>query len=85
MANHHVAPNGDIVFLLGPDQQRVQVHSIIMKTASPVFAAMLGPNFREGHDILASASNNQLAEITLPDDDFEAFNSICQVLTGLGI
>ncbi|CAM1507538.1 Fc.00g071790.m01.CDS01 [Cosmosporella sp. VM-42] len=36
------APGGDIVLVLG-NEIRFQVHSHILKAASPVFAAMLGP------------------------------------------
>ncbi|KAH6617185.1 hypothetical protein F5144DRAFT_585699 [Chaetomium tenue] len=46
-----IAPGGDVVFIVGPTQRRLRVHSLLVKEASPVMKAMLGPNFREGHQL----------------------------------
>ncbi|KAM0247786.1 hypothetical protein ACHAP5_003794 [Fusarium lateritium] len=67
----------DVTFIL-QDEVRVCVNSVIMKTASPVFAAMLGPHFREGHALAQAGS--EPVEIALPEDDAGAFGHICQVL-----
>lgn len=50
--------------------------SKILSLASPVFAAMLGPRFREGQRTEAGA----LDPISLPDDDAEAMTALCQIL-----
>lgn len=67
----------DVTFVL-QDETPVCVNSVIMKNASPVFEAMLGPHFKEGH-ALAQARSGPV-EIALPEDDANAFGHICQVL-----
>ncbi|KAM0201830.1 hypothetical protein ACHAPA_010983 [Fusarium lateritium] len=66
----------DVTFIL-QDGVRVCVNSAIMKTASPVFAAMLGPHFKEGRALAQAGSE---PKIVLPEDDGGAFSHICQVL-----
>ncbi|CAJ0550308.1 Ff.00g102380.m01.CDS01 [Fusarium sp. VM40] len=71
----------DVTFIAqneSQDEMRVCVNSVIMKNASPVFEAMLGPHFKEGH-ALAQARSGPV-EIALPEDDAVAFGHICQVL-----
>ncbi|EWZ96073.1 hypothetical protein FOWG_03575 [Fusarium oxysporum f. sp. lycopersici MN25] len=78
------APDGDVVFIVNRDK-RVRVHSVVMKGASPVFAAMLGPNFMEGQ-ALATANANANAEtdpfeIALPEEESSiCFGWICRAL-----
>ena len=71
------AANGDVVFIV-KGKTRVRVHSVVMMRASSVFAAMLGPNFKEGR-ALAEASAAPV-EIPLPEDDPEPFGWICRAL-----
>jgi len=71
------APGGDVVFIV-KGETRVRVYSDVMKHASKVFAAMLGPNFKEGH-ALAKASAAPV-EIPLPEDAPEPFGWICRAL-----
>ncbi|KAF5000064.1 hypothetical protein FDECE_11308 [Fusarium decemcellulare] len=73
-----IAPEGDVVFVLA-GQTRVRVNSAIMRTMSPVFNRMLGPNFKEGR-ALAAATDGTPVEVLLPNDDDEAFGWICRVL-----
>lgn len=73
-----IAPDGDVVFSLENGATCVQVSSSVMKLASPVFAAMLGPNFKEGHAL--ATSHAQPIEIPLPDDDPKGFIPICRIL-----
>ncbi|KAI8670070.1 hypothetical protein LRP88_01490 [Fusarium phalaenopsidis] len=73
-----IVPNGDVTFVLDEGNTRVRVNSAIMKNASPVFAAMLGSNFKEGHAL--SATNGIPFEIPLPEDDAIAFGRICRML-----
>ncbi|KAI8667719.1 BTB domain-containing protein [Fusarium keratoplasticum] len=72
-----VAPDGDVVFVLGGGTGKVQVQSSIMKSASPVFSAMLAGHFREGQMLHDAAASGKSVEIPLPGDDFEAFKLIC--------
>ncbi|KAF4968765.1 hypothetical protein FSARC_3894 [Fusarium sarcochroum] len=71
------ALSGDVTFIV-QGETRVRVCSAILKTASPVFAVMLGPNFKEGH-ALAKADGTPV-EIALPEDDCEPFGWICRTL-----
>ncbi|KAH8675009.1 hypothetical protein BGZ61DRAFT_591336 [Ilyonectria robusta] len=73
-----IAPDGDVVFSLENGATCVQVSSGVMKSASPVFAAMLGPNFKEGHAL--ATHHAQPIEIPLPDDDPKGFILICRIL-----
>ncbi|RMJ15735.1 hypothetical protein CDV36_004568 [Fusarium kuroshium] len=59
-----IAPDGVVTFILDEGKMTVRVHSAIMKNASPVFAAMLGPHFKEGHALREGG-----CEIPLPEDD----------------
>ncbi|UPL03939.1 hypothetical protein LCI18_014873 [Fusarium solani-melongenae] len=72
-----VAPDGDVIFVLSEGTGKVQVQSSIMKSASPVFSAMLTGHFREGQMLHDAAAGGQPVEIPLPGDDFEAFKLIC--------
>ncbi|KAH6990210.1 hypothetical protein EDB80DRAFT_897808 [Ilyonectria destructans] len=73
-----IAPDGDVVFSLENGATCVQVSSGVMKSASPVFAAMLGPNFKEGQAV--ATPHAQPIEIPLPDDDPKGFILICRIL-----
>ncbi|RTE77468.1 hypothetical protein BHE90_008071 [Fusarium euwallaceae] len=70
-----IAPDGVVTFILDEGKMTVRVHSAIMKNASPVFAAMLGPHFKEGHALREGG-----CEIPLPEDDGVVFAWICRVL-----
>ena len=74
-----IAPNGDIVFLVGPDKKRIRAYSNVMINTSAVFAAMLGPNFSEGQKLIM-ASEGQPAEVKLPDDDYEPFTWVVKAV-----
>lgn len=52
------------------------VSSRVMSLASPVFAAMLSPNFKEGQ----SDGQGIVKRIRLPEDDEEALSVICYTL-----
>lgn len=57
-------------------RRRIRVSSAFLSQASPVFKAMFGPHFREGH-ALATDSN---IEIPLPDDSPRAMELMCLVI-----
>lgn len=73
-----IATDGDVIFLVGSRNTRLQVHSHVLSDASPVFASMMGPHFLEGHKL--RAANGQPVEIALPDDDAEAITPIFRAL-----
>lgn len=73
-----IAPDGDVLFLVGPDEKRLRVHSFFLRNASPVFKAMLGLDFREGNQLAQSG----VVEIPLPDDDVAAMEIVLNVIHG---
>jgi len=71
------ADDGDLVLLVGPEAVKIRVHSLFLTKASKPFKAMLGPDWKEGHDIVSSKGP---AEISLPDDDAPSLKAICAIL-----
>ncbi|KAL9563650.1 hypothetical protein ACKAV7_012318 [Fusarium commune] len=75
-------PDGDVVFIVNRDT-RVRVHFIVMKGDSPVFAAMLGPNFMEGQALATANANTETDpfETALPEEESSiCFGWICRAL-----
>ncbi|KAH7304156.1 hypothetical protein B0I35DRAFT_401473 [Stachybotrys elegans] len=73
-----IAAKGDVVFVVGTDRRRLKVYSIFVMTASPVFNAMLGPNFMEGHRLIRSGQT----EVELPEDNADAMEIVLNVIHG---
>ena len=71
-----IAPDGDVILIVGPGKVRLRVHAHALKMASKVFSAMLGPHFREGQERQAAF----LKQISIPDDDAEVMTTICNVI-----
>lgn len=67
--------NGDVILVLST--ARLRVSSVILASASPVFKAMLGPNFSEGQD---ARSVQNPKDISLPDDDAAAMTRLCYLI-----
>lgn len=78
-----IESQGDILFLVGPKEKQVRVHSLTMARTSPVFAKMVGPNFSEGQS-LANRGIEPVA-IKLPEDDPCAFVFICSAVHGISL
>ncbi len=73
-----IAPDGDVILIIGADRRRLRVFSLFLKNASNVFKAMLGSHFAEGKSI----GGADPAEIPLPEDDAETLSIIFNVLHG---
>ncbi len=73
-----IAPDGDVVFVIGTTERRMRVYSLFVKAASPVLNAMLRLNFEEGQQLAKTGS----AEIALPEDNAEAIETIFNVIHG---
>jgi len=78
-----IDPDGDLSLILakGKRKANIEVHVLVsskhMTLASSVFKAMLAPNhFQEGTTLALSGK----AEISLPDDDTEAFVVLLNVI-----
>ncbi|KAL9091272.1 MAG: hypothetical protein Q9165_004906 [Trypethelium subeluteriae] len=73
-----IAPDGDVILLVGQGaaQKNLRVHSVALKMASKVFAAMFGPRFAEGQSL--SSANPKM--VPLPEDDLEALTILCHII-----
>ncbi|KAF5500551.1 hypothetical protein CGCS363_v006529 [Colletotrichum siamense] len=68
-AINNIAPDGDVIMVIGPKGKEFRLHSQILKAASKVFKAMLGPNFAEGQQLVNNRSHSDPVRINLPEDD----------------
>ncbi|KAI1776672.1 hypothetical protein F4818DRAFT_440071 [Hypoxylon cercidicola] len=71
-----IAPDGDVIFVVGDEKRPLRVHSVFLRTASSVFKAMLGPHYREG----ANLSSDCPKVIPLPEDDPKAMEIIFNII-----
>ena len=75
-----IVPNGDLILVVGGKKSRkFLVHTSSLINASPVFKALLGPNFEEGHRLAQSDKSNPV-EIKLPEDDPSAMDIMLRVI-----
>ncbi|GKT47972.1 uncharacterized protein ColSpa_08153 [Colletotrichum spaethianum] len=75
-----VVPDGDVILVvgLGEEATELRADSLILKRASRVFGAMLGPRFAEGQKLLDRGS--EPVKISLPDEDPEIMELILNIL-----
>lgn len=72
-----IAPDGDLILIVGPEEAKLHVHSMFLRAVSKPFSAMLGPGWKEGHDLLDC---DKPAEIPLPEDNAVAMKIICSII-----
>ncbi|CAK1360352.1 uncharacterized protein RHO25_003660 [Cercospora beticola] len=72
-----LAADGDVILVVGPEKKCIRVCSVTLSRASSVFAALFGPQFREGQQARSSSAP---VDIALPDDDADDFLFVCRVL-----
>lgn len=72
------APDGDVILVIGAGMKRLKAYSLVLKSASRVFSAMLGPRFNEGQRL----DDNESTEIDMPEDDAEAMEIMLNVIHG---
>lgn len=79
IGNQEIAARGDVIFIVEEEniKAKPRVSSSILTLASPVFAALLGPHFREGQ---GERSPEDPREISLPDDEALAMSDLCNLL-----
>lgn len=71
-----IAPQGDVIPFIGNQGTRLRIHSLFLRFASPVFAAMFGPYFDEGQDLESTATK----EVAMSEDDARAVLIVCVIL-----
>lgn len=69
-----IVDDADLIFVC--EGVALHVSSQVLRSASPVFAVMLGPNFAEGQALL-NADKGAPATLLLPDDDAEGIELLC--------
>ncbi|KAF5544662.1 hypothetical protein FMEXI_6491 [Fusarium mexicanum] len=72
-----IVPDGDVILVVGSGKAKLRVKSILLMAASKPFSAMLGPNWKKGHDM---RNHNGPHEVLLPDDDATVLKIICSVI-----
>ncbi|KAL3479211.1 hypothetical protein BJX99DRAFT_255740 [Aspergillus californicus] len=70
-----IAADGDLILVVGPENIRLRVYSLTLKSTSKPFSAMLGPDWKEGR-----ALEDGCAELLLPEDDAVAMEYICAII-----
>ncbi|KAK2064178.1 BTB/POZ domain-containing protein [Colletotrichum caudatum] len=75
-----VVPDGDVILVVGVGEEtaELRVDSVILKRASRVFGAMLGPRFAEGQKLLDRGS--EPVKISLPEEDPEVMELVLTIL-----
>lgn len=72
-----IASDGDLIVVVGSEETKLRVHSMLMMAVSKPFSVMLGPDWKEGHGI---RDHDGLSELSLPDDDAVALEIICSII-----
>lgn len=75
-----IAPDGDVVLVVGPNEARTRVSSRSMSSASKPFPVMFSPAWIEGRNLLLSQDIDKSMDVHLPEDDPEALQLICAVI-----
>jgi hypothetical protein len=75
--SREIVSDGDILLVVGPDKTRLRVKSMLLMAASNPFSTMLGPNWKEGHDM---RHHHGPFEVSLPDDNATALEMICSII-----
>ncbi|KAI9694264.1 MAG: hypothetical protein M1820_009067 [Bogoriella megaspora] len=73
-----LAQDGDLVLIVGDSdkQMGIKVNSALLRAASKVFNAMLGPQFAEGQYF----DKSNLKDVPLPEDDPGAMAALCSII-----
>ncbi|KAF5611564.1 uncharacterized protein FTJAE_14171 [Fusarium tjaetaba] len=72
-----IVPDGDVILVVGPDKAKLRVKSMFLMVASKPFSVMLGPYWKEGHDMRC---HDGPFELSLPEDNATAMEIICSVI-----
>ncbi|KAL6825177.1 hypothetical protein V8C40DRAFT_245748 [Trichoderma camerunense] len=72
-----IAPEGDLILIVGPEKAKLRVRSMFLRAVSKPFSAMFRPDWKEGRDLLDC---DRPTEIPLPEDNAAALKIICSVI-----
>jgi hypothetical protein len=72
-----IVADGDVILVVGPEKVGLRVHTLFLKAASRPFAAMFGPDWKEGHNMLG---RDGPVELPLPEDNAAALKLICAII-----
>lgn len=61
-----VAPDGDLILIVGPEETKLLVHSMLLRAVSKPFSVMFGPDWKEGQAML---DRDGPVELLLSEDD----------------
>ncbi|KAL9567516.1 hypothetical protein ACKAV7_008280 [Fusarium commune] len=75
--NCGIVPDGDIFLVVGPEKTKLHVKSMLLMAVSKPLSVMLGPDWKEGHDM---RHHNGPFVVSLPDDNATALEIICSVI-----
>ncbi|KAK3694485.1 hypothetical protein B0T22DRAFT_533525 [Podospora appendiculata] len=73
-----IAIDGDVVFVVGPSERKMRVHSTIIKGASPKLHGLMLPKLCKGQVYRANGYLN----VMMADDNADAMETIVRVLHG---
>lgn len=76
MGRVDIVPDGDVILVV-QDQVELRVYSIVLKLASAVFKAMLGPHFAEGQ---VQGTPTDPKSVSLQEDSTEGMKMLCLCL-----
>ncbi|KAF2675684.1 hypothetical protein K458DRAFT_324012 [Lentithecium fluviatile CBS 122367] len=72
-----IAADGDVILVVGPKAVELRVHSLFLKVASKPFSAMLGPDWKEGDEMIG---RDGPVELPLPEDKAATMELICAII-----
>ena len=72
-----IAADGDLILVVGPEKMSLHVHSLFLKSSSKFFAALLGPNWKEGQKTIGQDGPTK---VQLPEGDSAALRIICAII-----
>nr|RBQ94976.1 hypothetical protein FVER53263_10220 [Fusarium verticillioides] len=75
-----IAPDGDVMLVVGPSQHKIQVSSHFLKLISPVFRAMLDAPMKEGKALANKSDHDGPIEIVLPEDKEQPMDQVLRTL-----
>ncbi|KAF4416249.1 hypothetical protein FACUT_12724 [Fusarium acutatum] len=77
-----IVSDGDVMLVVGPSQQRIQVSSHFLKRISPVFRAMFNAPMKEGEALANKCDDDAPVEIILPEDKEQPMVDVLNTLYG---